>query len=72
MEDTKDPSPSPEKAAPRQIADIQKDYELVSSKAGDFSYKIACMEQDLQRMYQKMYELNQEGKDAGMPPETLK
>lgn len=54
-----------EKAPPRAKEAIEKEADEVLKQVGRFSFTVACMEQDLQRMYSKLYTLQQESKDAG-------
>lgn len=44
----------------RTKEEIQKEYESLALVVGDKSYKIACLQSEINEHYKKMLELNQE------------
>lgn len=41
------------------LEDFQKEYNMLAPQAGDLSYRIAVMQQQLAALYQKMNEVNE-------------
>ncbi len=52
----KAPKPQP----PRELSDIQKEYQQLSTQAGQNQYQAYVLSKDLERINQRLVEINQE------------
>lgn len=49
----------------RTLEQVQAEYIELAKQAGDMSYRIKCFEADLERVHNRMLELNQEATKLG-------
>lgn len=48
----------------RKLEDVQKEYIAACQAAGDMAYRIECFKAELQKLMDKMVELNKEAAEA--------
>lgn len=57
---------------PREMQDVQKDYQLHAAHAGQIQYQIRTLQGELARMNRKMRELNVEASELNKAAEVAK